>query len=130
MAFDDISDLSSELSSVRSVSPSPPPEFASYPTPPGSQDTDGDSTPSNQSEVHLASPSDGTPPARKRRKIEEKPRTTQHLDLNSPPIYIGSQSEPLDLLIKTLRKKKKIVVVAGAGISVSAGSELLHVDDF
>jgi NAD+-dependent protein deacetylase SIR2 len=62
------------------------------------------------------------PPARKRRKVERKPRTTQYLDLSSET----SQSEydhriALDLLLKTLRKRRKIVVVAGAGISVSAG---------
>ena len=54
--------------------------------------------------------------------MEPKPRATQHLDLSSDT----SQSEydhraGLDLLLKTLRKRKKIVVVAGAGISVSAG---------
>jgi NAD+-dependent protein deacetylase SIR2 len=62
------------------------------------------------------------PPARKRRKVEPKPRTTQYLDLSSD----ASQSEydhrvALNLLLKTLRKRRKIVVVAGAGISVSAG---------
>jgi NAD-dependent histone deacetylase SIR2 len=58
-------------------------------------------------------------PPTKRRKVEPKPRTTKHLDLTP-----GSHRDhpALDLLVKTLQKKKKIVVVAGAGISVSAGS--------
>lgn len=62
------------------------------------------------------------PPARKRRKIERKDRTTQHLDLTSDTAQSQyDRSEALDLLLKALRKRRKIVVVAGAGISVSAG---------
>jgi NAD+-dependent protein deacetylase SIR2 len=122
MDLDGASDLSSELSSVGSLSP-PPPDFDSYPSPPGSQDTDGYLTPSNRSEIHLPNVADDGPPARKRRKIEPKPRTTQHVDLNPGSMPFQNQREPLDLLIKTLRKRRKIVVIAGAGISVSAGSE-------
>jgi NAD+-dependent protein deacetylase SIR2 len=62
------------------------------------------------------------PPARKRRKIEPRIRTTQHLDLTSDTAQSDyDRSEALDLLLKALRKRRKIVVVAGAGISVSAG---------
>ncbi|KAH8676248.1 DHS-like NAD/FAD-binding domain-containing protein [Xylariales sp. PMI_506] len=63
---------------------------------------------------------DGAPPP-KRRKIERKPRTTEHLDLRSPYEYNEEDEELLNRLTSVLRKKKKIVVVAGAGISVSAG---------
>ena len=62
------------------------------------------------------------PPARKRRKIEPKDRITQHLDLTSDTAQSQyDQAEALDLLLKALRKRRKIVVIAGAGISVSAG---------
>lgn len=46
---------------------------------------------------------------------------TRHLDLND---MVGSEAceEELGYLLRALRKKKKIVVIAGAGISVSAGS--------
>lgn len=113
MYFDDAaSDLSSPLSSIPSSPLSSPPNSPLLPegwrslTPPLSQENVGDDM----------------PPARKRRKVEPKVRTTQHLDLNSD----NAQSEydrrvALDLLLKTLRKRRKIVVVAGAGISVSAG---------
>jgi NAD+-dependent protein deacetylase SIR2 len=62
------------------------------------------------------------PRARKRRKIEPRTRTTQHLDLTSDTAQSNyDRSEALDLLLGALRKRRKIVVVAGAGISVSAG---------
>lgn len=64
---------------------------------------------------------DGPPPA-KRRKTERKPRTTEHLTLQSPQELSPHEEELLDQLTSALRKRKKIVVIAGAGISVSAGS--------
>ena len=64
---------------------------------------------------------DGPPPA-KRRKTEPKPRTTEHLILQSPNELSPRDDELLDQLTTALRKKKKIVIIAGAGISVSAGS--------
>ena len=67
---------------------------------------------------------DGPPPA-KRRKTEPKPRTTEHLTLQSPNELSPHDDELLDQLTTALRKKKKIVVIAGAGISVSAGSMYL-----
>jgi NAD-dependent histone deacetylase SIR2 len=63
---------------------------------------------------------DSSPPA-KRRKMEAKPRTTEFLDLSSSASD-EAQKTQLDKLLKVLYKKRKIVVVAGAGISVSAGS--------
>jgi NAD-dependent histone deacetylase SIR2 len=48
-----------------------------------------------------------------------KERTTAHLDLREG---LGpAESRQLDRLLETLRKKCRIVVIAGAGISVSAG---------
>ena len=93
---------SSPLSSSRSISP--PPNWRLV-TPPPSQDAGED-----------------MPPARKRRKIEPRIRTTRHLDLTYD--YAQSEhdrTESLELMLKALRKRRKIVVVAGAGISVSAG---------
>ena len=67
---------------------------------------------------------DGPPPA-KRRKTEPKLRTTEHLTLQSPTELSARDEELLDQLTTALRKKKKIVIIAGAGISVSAGSMFL-----
>ena len=61
-------------------------------------------------------------PARKRRKLEPKIRITQHLDLNSDTAQSDyDRQESLDVLLTALRNRRKIVVIAGAGISVSAG---------
>jgi len=58
-------------------------------------------------------------PAAKRQKSPPKPRETQFLDL--PFTDNTNQKCQLEILLKLLRKKKKIVVIAGAGISVRAG---------
>jgi NAD+-dependent protein deacetylase SIR2 len=62
------------------------------------------------------------PPPRKRRKIESRVRTTQHLDLTSETAQSDyDRSMALETLLGALRKRRKIVVIAGAGISVAAG---------
>ena len=62
------------------------------------------------------------PRPRKRRKIEPKVRTTQYLDLTSDTAQSEyDRREALDTLLQAVRNRRKIVVVAGAGISVSAG---------
>jgi len=121
-SLDDISDLSSDLSSPP-ASPSPPPDF--YPSPPPSQDLD-DASLSNTIDDHSTYSPQGhdTPPVKNRRKAEPKPRTTKRLYLTPDDAHTDQMAE-LDLLLKTLRKKRKIVVVAGAGISVAAGSKRL-----
>jgi NAD+-dependent protein deacetylase SIR2 len=49
-------------------------------------------------------------------------RTTQHLDFTSDTAQSDlDRMLALDTLLKALRKRRKIVVIAGAGISVSAG---------
>ncbi|KAI0900137.1 DHS-like NAD/FAD-binding domain-containing protein [Annulohypoxylon nitens] len=63
---------------------------------------------------------DGPPPA-KRRRVERKPRTTEYLDLKAASQQSEKDEKLLDQLTGALRKKKKVVVIAGAGISVSAG---------
>ncbi|KAF4124029.1 NAD+-dependent protein deacetylase SIR2 [Geosmithia morbida] len=51
-----------------------------------------------------------------------KERTTEHLDLTKPEAeWTEHDALQLERLSQSLRRKKKIVVVAGAGISVSAG---------
>lgn len=105
------SELSSEfdLSSVGSLSPPPP----SYPSPPSSQEQV-----SSQNHLKRSREDEDAPAAKKRRTPEPKPRTTQYLNLRSPST---EQKKQMDLLMKVLRKRRKIVVIAGAGISVSAG---------
>jgi len=65
-------------------------------------------------------------PAKRRKLSQPKPRTTHHLDLQSDELE-ASQKEQLNRLMKVLYKKRKIVVVAGAGMSVSAGSKSLSI---
>lgn len=60
------------------------------------------------------------PPPRKRRRVS-KERTTEFLDLRTGEVA-PDQQEELDRLLHVLHKRQKIVVIAGAGISVSAGS--------
>ncbi|KAL3488105.1 silent information regulator protein Sir2p [Aspergillus germanicus] len=103
--MDDFSDCSS-LSSV----PSSPiaPEGFSLPSP--------DETSGGPSQ-------DDLPPARKKRRVAApKERQTQRLDLAAGAgLSYGEQQSQIDLLVKTLRRHRKIVVIAGAGISTSAG---------
>ena len=113
------SDLSSDLSSVGSLSPPP----ADYPSPISSQDCDSNSSASQQPSRKRSQEPDDVPPPKKRRKVEAKPRKTEHLNLRSSPGSLATdQTEQLKLLLKVLQKRQKIVVIAGAGISVSAGS--------
>ncbi|KAF9889205.1 hypothetical protein FE257_007518 [Aspergillus nanangensis] len=106
--FSDCSALSSPP-----ASPTPPPGF-DYPSPPLSQDTDESTTARGQDEL---------PPARKKRRVAApKERRTQRLDLSSgAELSRGQQLTQIELLRKTLRRHRKIVVIAGAGISTSAG---------
>ena len=65
---------------------------------------------------------DGPPPAKKRKTMAPKERTTEHVDLMKPfDEFTAEDKRQMDRLVEALRKKKKIVVIAGAGISVSAG---------
>lgn len=119
-----LTDLSSDLSSVGSLSP-PLPSF-DYPSPQSSQDQTSEISGSQQSCLkRFGEPTEI--PLRKRRKIEPRPRTTEYLDLQAQydPLCSNQQAQ-LDTLLGVLRKKKKIVVIAGAGISVSAGSKCTY----
>ncbi|KAI9801029.1 MAG: hypothetical protein M1825_003564 [Sarcosagium campestre] len=120
-----LSGSSSPLSSVPSLSPTPP----WYPSPPSSQDLPAFNDQNDGGLPLLDSTGDGQPPSKKRRLREPKERLTQYLDLRGPTVqhddqaYSHSQDQvsQLDLLLNTLRGRRKIVVIAGAGISVSAG---------
>lgn len=74
---------------------------------------------------------DACPPIKKRKKATVSvlsDKQPQLLDLHWPLSdlsHLQSQKSQVDALLKLLRKKKKIVVVAGAGISVGAGSRFL-----
>ena len=106
-AYSDTSDLSSPPASPRA-----PPGF--YPSPPPSQDD----------ECRAEQCQDSRPPAKKRRRVGPKERSTQHLDLSDiDRISHSEQESQIDFLTKTLRGHRKIVVIAGAGISTSAGSK-------
>jgi len=63
--------------------------------------------------------SDGPPPAKRRKVAAKKERTTEYVDLGN---HAEESEAELERLLRVLRKKKKIVVIAGAGISVAAGS--------
>ncbi|CAG8950545.1 hypothetical protein HYFRA_00002752 [Hymenoscyphus fraxineus] len=115
------SQLSSPLSSVASRSPTPP---VDYPSPPLSNE---DSVMSPARDPDHAPEREGPPPA-KRRKIATLPKDekTQYLDLidlgdSDDDSHHKSQDAKLEKLMQVLRTKRKIVVIAGAGISVSAG---------
>ena len=114
------SDLSSELSSIASQSPPPP---LDYPSPISSQQSSATASAAEPlSNEHTLG--DNDLPLKKRRKTtESKPRITKYIDLQRPSNgQEADQKADLALLLKVLRKRRKIVVIAGAGISVSAGS--------
>jgi len=66
------------------------------------------------------SSNDNLRPAKRRRTAESKERTTEYLDLSGSSVE-ENEVPKLQLLLDVLHKKRKIVVIAGAGISVSAG---------
>ena len=93
-----------------------------YPSPSSTSDNSGSASPMKLPDAagEIQVRTDGPPPAKRRKVAERKPRTTEYIDLADRDEEDETQ---LDRLLSVLRKKKKIVVIAGAGISVSAGSE-------
>jgi NAD+-dependent protein deacetylase SIR2 len=74
---------------------------------------------SSSSSSSLEAP-DGPPPIKKRKIAPEpKTRTTNYVDLSERST--AREEFHLERLLTALRRKKKVVVIAGAGISVSAG---------
>jgi NAD-dependent histone deacetylase SIR2 len=73
-----------------------------------------------QSTGEICVRTDGPPPSKRRRVAPPSTRRpTAYIDLENRG---EEEDENLERLLSALRKKKKIVVIAGAGISVSAGS--------
>ncbi|KAF5015174.1 hypothetical protein F66182_13588, partial [Fusarium sp. NRRL 66182] len=104
---------SSNLSDLSSPPDSPQPPSECYPTPPPTQD---------DQEERARATSSQDEPAKKKRRVVPPPRSTQHLDLTNPErLPYANQLPQIKLLTKTLREHRKIVVIAGAGISTSAG---------
>ncbi|KHO00077.1 Sir2 family histone deacetylase Hst4 [Metarhizium album ARSEF 1941] len=81
------------------------------------------STSGTQSPIKLGDAVDDSPrPAKKRRITPPRERITTYLNLmKSHDEFSHEDNFHMERLLNALRRKKKIVVVAGAGISVSAG---------
>ncbi|EFY90252.1 NAD-dependent histone deacetylase SIR2 [Metarhizium acridum CQMa 102] len=110
----------SSLSKTPSLPSSPdaqPDAGVRYPSPTST------STSGTQSPIKLGEPVDDSPrPAKKRRITPPRERITTYLNLmKSHDEFSHEDNFHMERLLSALRKKKKIVVVAGAGISVSAG---------
>jgi NAD-dependent histone deacetylase SIR2 len=76
-----------------------------------------------------STPDCDAPPAKKQKVV--KPKATEHLNLralneSSDEAFHKAEHQKLQKLMEVLRSKRKIVVIAGAGISVSAGSMLFQ----
>jgi NAD-dependent histone deacetylase SIR2 len=122
------SDVSDSEVSMLSRSPSPPSEteqsFAkrlSYLSPSSSRRSSVRASPAPQGPMSPPSSNDDDARPRKRRKLTDpKERTAERLDLSGTEVSEDQQPQ-LQRLLNVLHKKRKIVVIAGAGISVSAG---------
>lgn len=92
-----------------------------YPSPPASQQHSHSGSPSPDAmDAGAGSDKDGPPTKRRRMTRDPRDRTTEYLDLLSGKVE-ASQQEELDRLLHVLHKRQKVVVIAGAGMSVSAG---------
>jgi NAD-dependent histone deacetylase SIR2 len=119
--------------SVLSKSPSLPPvemdldASKRYPSPSSTTPPSGSASPLKLPDAteEICVRTDGPPPPKRRKIAPPKPRTTKYVNLENPE---PEDEAHIDRLLATLRKKKKIVVIAGAGISVSAGSRFRLVD--
>ncbi|KAL4924361.1 putative SIR2 family histone deacetylase (Hst4) [Aspergillus undulatus] len=91
--------------------------------------SDAPSSPIEPPDFFLPSPDESSagqaerPPARKKRRVAgPKERKTQLLDLTPrADLAYSEQDAQINLLVNTIRNHRKIVVIAGAGISTSAG---------
>ena len=111
---------STELSSILSSVPSTPPTFPLSPE--SSQDLEHNGAAIKENPKRKLD-GEEAPVPRKRKRPEPKPRTVERLDLTDDARDLASDQKPqMERLLKVLRKRRKIVVIAGAGISVSAGS--------
>ncbi|KAH6719323.1 DHS-like NAD/FAD-binding domain-containing protein [Leptodontidium sp. MPI-SDFR-AT-0119] len=118
-----LSSISSPLSSVASRSPSPP---GDYPSPPSSHESEKGTKAKSRKALHSSDRDDSSPPPKRQRIMKVKELKTEYLDIAS---LIESdngdvhknQETKMRKLLDVLRTKRRIVVIAGAGISVSAG---------
>ena len=115
---------SSPLSSVASRSPTPPDD---YPSPPSSGVSEDGSLLKKRDAPDSSPDRDSAPPAKKQKVVKPKELKTEYLDLralndSSDGAFHRAESQKLEKLMEVLRSKRKIAVIAGAGISVSAGS--------
>ncbi|RAR06595.1 nad-dependent histone deacetylase sir2 [Stemphylium lycopersici] len=122
-----LTDMSDSEVSLLSRSPTPPPEMKSfaqrraYMSPSSSRRSSAKTTPTPEDMPSPPSSNDDNPrPAKRRKTAEPKERTAEYLDLSRPDIPFDDLPQ-LQRLLTVLHKKRKIVVIAGAGISVSAG---------
>ena len=118
--------------SVLSQSPSLPPTplvldpANRYPSPTSSAIPSGSASPLPPSAAdngarEIQVRTDGPPRKRRRTAAPPRPRTTEYIDLEACDMD-AHEDQNMSRLLTALRKKKRIVVIAGAGISVSAGS--------
>jgi len=122
------SDASDSEVSMLSRSPTPPSDTErslanqlSYLSPSSSRRSSVRASPAPQDMPSPPSSNDDDARPRKRRKLTDpKERTTERLDLSGIEV-LADQQDQLQRLLNVLHKKRKIVVIAGAGISVSAG---------
>jgi NAD-dependent histone deacetylase SIR2 len=114
--------------SVLSRSPTPPPgvnlAFAqrrAYISPSSSRRSSAKTSPAPE-DMPSPPPSndEGPRPAKRRKLTDPKERTAEYLDLSQSDVD-EDELPQLQRLLNVLHKKRKIVVIAGAGISVSAG---------
>ncbi|KAL6704017.1 hypothetical protein ACN47E_008868 [Coniothyrium glycines] len=113
--------------SVLSRSPTPPAHTSrsfdrrAYISPSSSRRSSTKASPVPEDMPSPPSSNDEDPRPRKRRKTTDtRERTADFLDLSNSTIN-DEELPHLERLLSVLHKKKKIVVIAGAGISVSAG---------
>jgi len=113
MSDSEMSRLCDEVSRPRSLTQ------RAYPSPTSSKRSSATGSPAPDNMTPPPSNDDDDRPRKKRKLTDPKERTTARLDLREAPT--PADKPQLDRLLKTLHKKRKIVVIAGAGISVSAG---------
>ncbi|KAM3546523.1 NAD-dependent protein deacetylase hst4 [Beauveria bassiana] len=95
-----------------------------YPSPESlPADASGTQTPVKRGDRSSSQSDDGSErPSKRHKPATPRQRTTKYLNLSkSHGDFTSEDSAQMDRLLSVLHKKKKIVVVAGAGISVSAG---------
>lgn len=123
-----LTEISDSELSILSRSPTPPLELSrtfaqqrAYVSPSSSRRSSAKTTPAPEDMPSPPSSNDENPRPSKRRKLAEpKERTAEYLDLSTTDIH-EDELPQLQRLLNVLHKKRKIVVIAGAGISVSAG---------